>query len=141
MLTVGGCSFMIHARHAASAIASGLCETVLITHGESGRSRVGRTRNGAVDPLWGDAEIVRDRHRRLAGGRNAVDVGGFEAGIGNTLSAASACNWICEMSGMTPSQVAPRRRQCRLALLHRHRQFSYNPTQHRPVILEWEGLR
>ena len=42
---VGGCSFMIHVRHAAAAIASGLCETVLITHGESGRSGVGRTRN------------------------------------------------------------------------------------------------
>ncbi len=46
---VGGCSFMIHVRHAAAAIASGLCETVLITHGESGRSGVGRTRN-AVAP-------------------------------------------------------------------------------------------
>src|SRR5207237_286960 len=34
-------SFMIHVRHAAAAIASGLCETVLITHGESGRSGVG----------------------------------------------------------------------------------------------------
>jgi acetyl-CoA acetyltransferase len=32
---VGGCSFMIHVRHAAAAIASGLCETVLITHGEA----------------------------------------------------------------------------------------------------------
>jgi acetyl-CoA acetyltransferase len=42
---VGGCSFMIHVRHAAAAIASGFCETVLITHGESGRSGVGRTRN------------------------------------------------------------------------------------------------
>src|SRR6516164_1390943 len=42
---IGGCSFMIHVRHAAAAIASGLCETVLITHGESGRSGVGRTRN------------------------------------------------------------------------------------------------
>src|SRR5438128_6024808 len=36
---------MIHVRHAAAAIASGLCDTVLITHGESGRSGVGRTRN------------------------------------------------------------------------------------------------
>jgi acetyl-CoA acetyltransferase len=36
---------MIHVRHAAAAIASGLCETVLITHGESGRAGVGRTRN------------------------------------------------------------------------------------------------
>ena len=34
-----------HVRHAAAAIASGLCETVLITQGESGRSGVGRTRN------------------------------------------------------------------------------------------------
>src|SRR5437899_3846465 len=42
---VGGCSFMIHVRHAAAAIESGLCDTVLITHGESGRSGVGRTRN------------------------------------------------------------------------------------------------
>ena len=41
--SVGGCSFMLHVRHAAAAINEGLCETVLITHGESGRSRVGRT--------------------------------------------------------------------------------------------------
>ena len=39
---VGGCSFMLHVRHAAAAINEGLCETVLITHGESGRSGVGR---------------------------------------------------------------------------------------------------
>ena len=39
---VGGCSFMLHVRHAAAAINEGLCSTVLITHGESGRSRVGR---------------------------------------------------------------------------------------------------
>jgi acetyl-CoA acetyltransferase len=38
---VGGCSFMIHVRHAVAAIQQGLCETVLITHGESGRSRIG----------------------------------------------------------------------------------------------------
>jgi acetyl-CoA acetyltransferase len=38
---VGGCSFMLHVRHAAAAIAEGLCTTVLITHGESGRSWVG----------------------------------------------------------------------------------------------------
>ena len=38
---VGGSSFMLHVRHAAAAIASGHCNTVLITHGESGRSRVG----------------------------------------------------------------------------------------------------
>jgi acetyl-CoA acetyltransferase len=39
---VGGCSFMLHVRHAAAAINEGLCNTVLITHGESGRSNVGR---------------------------------------------------------------------------------------------------
>lgn len=38
---VGGCSFLIHVAHAAAAIAAGRCEVVLITHGESGRSRVG----------------------------------------------------------------------------------------------------
>ena len=39
--SVGGCSFMIHVRHAAAAIEAGLCNTVMITHAESGRSRVG----------------------------------------------------------------------------------------------------
>jgi acetyl-CoA acetyltransferase len=39
--SVGGCSFMLHVRHAAAAIAAGLCEVVLVTHGESGKSRVG----------------------------------------------------------------------------------------------------
>ena len=38
---VGGCSFMIHVRHAAAAIKAGLCNVALITHGQSGRSRVG----------------------------------------------------------------------------------------------------
>jgi acetyl-CoA acetyltransferase len=39
--SVGGCSFMLHVRHAAAAINEGLAKTILITHGESGRSRVG----------------------------------------------------------------------------------------------------
>ncbi len=39
--SVGGCSFMLHVRHAAAAINEGHCHTVLVTHGESGRSRVG----------------------------------------------------------------------------------------------------
>lgn len=38
---VGGCSFMMHVRHAAAAIASGTAEVVLISHGESGRSQLG----------------------------------------------------------------------------------------------------
>jgi acetyl-CoA acetyltransferase len=38
---VGGTSFLIHVRHAAAAIASGLATTVLVAMGQSGRSRVG----------------------------------------------------------------------------------------------------
>lgn len=45
--SVGGCSFMLHVRHAAAAINEGLCDTVLVTHGESGRSRVGANRFAA----------------------------------------------------------------------------------------------
>jgi len=56
--SVGGCSFMIHVRHAAAALESGLCETVLITHGESGRSQVGRSRPPvAPSSLQGQFEI------------------------------------------------------------------------------------
>jgi acetyl-CoA acetyltransferase len=43
---VGGCSFMLHVRHAAAAINEGLCTTVLITHGESGKSNVARGMRG-----------------------------------------------------------------------------------------------
>ncbi|MDF1856592.1 thiolase [Pseudooceanicola sp.] len=39
--SVGGCSYMLHVRHAVAAIEAGMCTTVLITHGESGRSRTG----------------------------------------------------------------------------------------------------
>jgi acetyl-CoA acetyltransferase len=37
---VGGCSAFLHVRHAVAALRAGLCTTVLITHGESGRSQV-----------------------------------------------------------------------------------------------------
>ncbi|MFD3585404.1 thiolase [Streptomyces sp. NPDC058683] len=47
---VGGCSFMLHVRHAAAAIAAGAATTVLITHGESGRSRIGMSRYEAMAP-------------------------------------------------------------------------------------------
>lgn len=40
---VGGCSFMLHVRHAAAAIAAGYASTILITHGESGKSRINAT--------------------------------------------------------------------------------------------------
>jgi acetyl-CoA acetyltransferase len=39
--SVGGCSFMLHVRHAAAAINESLCNTVLITQGQSGRSQIG----------------------------------------------------------------------------------------------------
>src|SRR5690606_13662179 len=38
---IGGGSFLSHVRHAAAAIAHGDASVVLISHGESGRSRVG----------------------------------------------------------------------------------------------------
>jgi acetyl-CoA acetyltransferase len=41
--TVGGCSFLLHVRHAAAAIAAGYAQTILITHGESGKSRINAT--------------------------------------------------------------------------------------------------
>ena len=56
--SVGGCSFMLHVRHAAAAINEGLCTTVLITHGESGRSRVGAGRFGqGASSLAGQFEM------------------------------------------------------------------------------------
>jgi acetyl-CoA acetyltransferase len=41
---VGGTSFLLHVRHAVAAIRAGYARTILITHGESGRSRVGAAR-------------------------------------------------------------------------------------------------
>ena len=43
--SVGGASFLIQVRHAAAAIATGLCNTALVTMGQSGRSRVGEPAN------------------------------------------------------------------------------------------------
>ena len=56
--SVGGCSFMLHVRHAAAAINAGLAKTILITHGESGRSRVGAGGFGrAPSSLMGQFEM------------------------------------------------------------------------------------
>lgn len=55
---VGGCSFMLHVRHAVAAIESGMCKNVLITHGESGKSRVAPTpRPPYPDSLAGQFEV------------------------------------------------------------------------------------
>ena len=55
--SVGGCSFMLHVRHAAAAIEAGLCKTVLITHAESGKSMIGRQpRSTPADSLNGQFE-------------------------------------------------------------------------------------
>ena len=43
---------------------------------------------GAVDPFRRQAKIMRDRDRRLAGCRDAVDVGGF--GIGHRIDGKPA---------------------------------------------------
>lgn len=53
---LGGTSFLMHVGHAVAAIRAGLCSTVLITHGESGRSRVGHPRRGA-DPASMDGQF------------------------------------------------------------------------------------
>ncbi len=58
---VGGSSFVIHVGHAATAIANGLCEVALITHGQSGKSRVGepgrafspQSMSGQFEAPWG----------------------------------------------------------------------------------------
>jgi acetyl-CoA acetyltransferase len=49
---VGGCSFILHVEHAMAAINAGLCEVALISHGESGYSRV-----AMPAPRWGDDSV------------------------------------------------------------------------------------
>lgn len=49
---VGGCSFLVHVEHAVAALAAGLCSVALITHGESGYSRIGQPRQ-----RWGDDSL------------------------------------------------------------------------------------
>src|SRR5919202_3719447 len=63
---VGGSSFVIHVGHAATAIANGLCNVALITHGQSGRSRVGmpgrafspQSMAGQFEAPWGNPSPV-----------------------------------------------------------------------------------
>ena len=54
---VGGSSFVIHVAHAALAIANGWVDVALITHGESGRSRIGMSeRPSSPDSITGQFE-------------------------------------------------------------------------------------
>lgn len=46
--SVGGCSFIIMIEHAMLALVHGMCNYALISHGESGRSRVGHPRGSAT---------------------------------------------------------------------------------------------
>jgi acetyl-CoA acetyltransferase len=55
---VGGCSFIAHVQHAMAAIAAGMCSVALITHGESGASRVGMPASRwAPDSVNGQFEL------------------------------------------------------------------------------------
>ncbi len=44
--SVGGCSFLVHVEHAMLALYHGLCDVAVVSHGQSGRSRVGVARPG-----------------------------------------------------------------------------------------------
>ena len=57
---VGGTSFLVHVRHAAAAIASGLCETVLVSMAQSGRNRVGEE-TGRIGDVSGQSGGRRDK--------------------------------------------------------------------------------
>jgi hypothetical protein len=48
---------------------------------------------------------VRDLLRRLDRGCKTVDVGKFKPASAMAFNAASACNWICDTFGITPSSV------------------------------------
>jgi acetyl-CoA acetyltransferase len=74
---IGGCSFLAHVRHAAGAIASGLCETALVVYASTQRSDGGRlvTRSevqtyevpyGAIFPISQFA-LIAQRHMHLYG--------------------------------------------------------------------------
>jgi acetyl-CoA acetyltransferase len=85
---VGGSSFVIHVGHAAAAIALGLCQVALITHGQSGRSRIGMPPREALGTIMGSQ---------------------FEAPFGLPQPAgayALACSRHMAQYGTTPEQLA-----------------------------------
>jgi acetyl-CoA acetyltransferase len=78
---MGGCSFLAHVEHAMAGIAAGLFDVALITHGESGYSRVGMpatrwgedSNNAQFELLYGHAGpttgygLVATRHMHVYG--------------------------------------------------------------------------
>jgi acetyl-CoA acetyltransferase len=60
---VGGCSFLAHVRHAVAAIQAGHCQIVLVTHGQSGRSRIGMTyQDPGPESMHGQFEVPFGTH-------------------------------------------------------------------------------
>ena len=68
---VGGCSFIMHVEHAMLALSAGVINTAVISHGESGRSRMGlpgfadesATHNGQFeDPFGTSARRLPSRY-------------------------------------------------------------------------------
>ena len=86
---VGGTSFLLHVRHAMAAIQAGYARTVLITHGESGRSRVGAARLPA-----------RPRPRRSASSRRPT------ASLGPTTTFTIPVLRYMKEYGLTHEQLA-----------------------------------
>ena len=72
--TVGGASFVIHVGHAVNAIASGLCEVALITHGQAGRQQSSAHPPRPQPPRRDVRDAVRhDRHaHQLLDGRHTL---------------------------------------------------------------------
>ena len=99
--SVGGCSFLIHVRHAAAAISAGLCETVLVLHGESGRSKIGKA-GGMMAKAPSSMQAQFQNLYGLAGAPNmfTLPVKRFLEQTGNTeeqmaevVAAQSAWSW------------------------------------------------
>src|SRR5947199_4954458 len=67
-----------------AAIASGMCETVLITHGESGRSGLGRTRN-VVAPTSLAGQFEQPYDPRAAGPAGRLGAADFVCDPGLAL--------------------------------------------------------
>src|SRR6202789_1356310 len=94
--SVGGCSFMLHVRHAAAAIEAGLCKTVLITHAESGKSNIGRTPRMIGPGVGGCSFMLHVRHAAAA----------IEAGLCKTVLITHAESGKSNI-GRTPRMIGP----------------------------------